>query len=91
MTQHIRFVQSALNGYPVGGGHHRTRFSDHVVAEARALRLQGWTCESIGRHLEVNRSTVSNWVTGRRRTAQPIRVIVRGPPRRRPKPSRGGA
>jgi hypothetical protein len=72
----LRFRPSTARGLPVGETHHRARYSDTIVAEARALRLRGWTYTAIARELRAARSTVAAWALGTRRTQKPVRVIV---------------
>ena len=72
----LKFRPSTARGNPCGCTHHRVRHSDAVVAEAKALRLKGWTFAAIAHTLGVPLGTVEAWTAGRRRNRAPVRVIV---------------
>ncbi len=70
-------VQCNARGKPMGTSHHACRYSDEVVAKARAMREQGLSYKQIAAALGVpRRMTIWSWCNGRRRN-NPVRVIMR--------------
>jgi hypothetical protein len=55
-------IRRGHNGYRVGQGHHRARYTDAQVARARALREEGWKLEAIAAEVGANPRTVWDWI-----------------------------
>lgn len=72
----IRHRPSNARGWPCGSQHHSARHSDATVDRARALRADGVEFTAISAALGVPRSTVEGWTSRRRRTQQPVRIVV---------------
>ena len=70
-------VQTNATGAPVNESHHWHRWSDEVVAQARALRAEGLSCQAISHVIGVPRRTVSHWCSGARRRATARVMMVR--------------
>ena len=72
----VRFVTTSARRSPVGESHGRCTHPDTLVERARALRQAGHGVNAIARQLGLDRSTVFDWVTLRRRRPH-ARVIVK--------------
>lgn len=70
-----RRVPVAPRGNRMGEAAHRCKHSDAVVAEARALRVQGHRLREISAKLGVNMHTLDAWIYGRKRNA-PARFVL---------------
>jgi hypothetical protein len=60
-TKKIRVARNA-RGYRLGAGHHRAKYPDAVVSQARTLREQGKTYTLIAAALGAPWRTVADWV-----------------------------
>jgi hypothetical protein len=72
----VRLITVGLvRNLPVGESHFRA-YPDSMVAEAKALRAQGWTLTAIADKLGCHHTTVLRWVNGCTRKP-PSKVIAK--------------
>ncbi len=57
----IEIQRTNLRGWPVGEHHPRSKYSDEIVAKARAMRAQGITYRAIGQLFGAHPDTVKAW------------------------------
>ena len=69
----IKYVATTDQGYRIGQDHHRARYTDHEIAEIIALVDSGMSCYAVAKMLDIPRSTVRDWVSGRLRSHVPAR------------------
>lgn len=60
-------IRRALTGHRIGEGHHRARWPDTTVEQARALHERGMSRAGVARHLGVPYDTVRDWLEYRTR------------------------
>jgi hypothetical protein len=60
-TQKVRVARNA-RGYRLGAGHHRAKYPDEVISQARTLREQGRTYAQIAAAVGAPWRTVADWV-----------------------------
>lgn len=67
LTVRIEIKRTNLRGDPVGESHPNTRYSDEIVAKARAMRARGMTYRAIGEIVGAHMDTVKAWCRNRYR------------------------
>jgi hypothetical protein len=67
----MRFIPINEHGNRIGQHHHRARYTDAEVSLAIDLYEDGFSVASVARMMEIPRTTINDYVLGRRRAQTP--------------------